>query len=123
MEPPLNDLEFHLLRFDHNRKAAAFVAALSRFLNSPRGDEYMMQPNSAQVWSHSTTTSEPVEVYLSDGALQASKAAFAPPEVVDTRGGNELPDGCVFLIGGQQSPAWGLTEAKDHMSQSTFSQS
>lgn len=82
----------------------------------------MAQPNPVQVWSHSTATHGLVEVYLTDGALEAATAAFAPPLVAGTCRGEELPSGCVFIIGGQRTPAWGLADAERRLSQSDLSE-
>lgn len=88
----------------------------------------MAQPNPVQVWSHSTATHGFVEVYLSDGALEAATAAFVHPLVAGARRGEALPSGCALtsgcalIIGGQRTPAWGLADAERRLSQSDLSE-
>ena len=61
---------FHVLNFDRREEAAAFVAALSRVLNSPRGDTLAFQ--NVEVWSEVAST-KGVRLYLSDAALEAAR--------------------------------------------------
>jgi len=56
MPAPSLNRDYHVLEFDSTTEAAAFVAALSRFLNSPVGSTYVDSDGSVQVWS---SVSEP----------------------------------------------------------------
>jgi len=114
MPAPSFDREFHVLEFDRTNEAAAFVAALSRFLNSPVGSTYLGYPDSVQVWSHMSTAGSDkfVEVFLSPDALDAASAAFAPVLVSGRRRGSELPAGCALVIGGEHTPARGIEEVE-----------
>jgi hypothetical protein len=117
MPAPLLDRDYHVLEFESTTEAASFVAALSRFLNSPVGSTYVDSNGSVQVWSY---VSEPrpdhresVEVFMSSEALDAASAAFAPVLVSGKRRGDELPTGCTLVVDGYHVPPWGLTEVED----------
>jgi hypothetical protein len=112
MNAPRSEQDYHVLSFARTNEAAAFVAALSRYLNSPAGAAFVKAPSAVEVWSHSPSE-ERIEVYLSDGALAAVSAVFSPVPVVSTQRGSALPKDCVMIIGGDQRPAaWGLAEAE-----------
>lgn len=117
MTAPSLDRVYHVLEFDSTTEAASFVAALSRFLNSPVGSTYVDSDGSVQVWS-SVAESRPdrrewVEVFLSSEALDAASAAFAPVLVSGRRRGDELPADCTLVVDGYHVPPWGLTEVED----------
>jgi len=113
MSTPVADQEFHVLAFARTNEAAAFVAALSRFLNSPPGAGFAHAPESVEVWSYSPPGEERIEVYLSAGALAAVSAVFSPVPVTGKRRGDALAADVVMIIGGGQRPAaWGLAEAE-----------
>jgi hypothetical protein len=104
--------EYHMIRFSGRTASAAFIAALSRFLDSPSGSDYMGPPEPAEVWIDTRAVVAWVDVYLSGGALAAARSAFAPVPVAGTVPGIMLADGCILLIGGGRSPAWGMAEAE-----------
>ena len=117
MPAPSLNRDYHVLEFDSTSEAASFVAALSRFLNSPVGSTYVDSDGSVQVWSY---VSEPrpdrgewVEVFLSPEALDAASAAFAPVRVSGVRRGDQLPVGCTLVVDGYHVPPWGLAEVED----------
>lgn len=109
MHTPSAGRDYHVVEFVSDIEAAAFAAALSRFLISPRGTAYMTQ---AEVWIGAPGTHDVVTVYLSDAALEAASTAFAPPPVTGTRRGEDVPPDCALVIGGDATPAWGLVEAQ-----------
>jgi hypothetical protein len=112
MNVPVADQEYHVLAFERTNEAAAFVAALARYLNSPAGAAFVKAPATVEVWSYSPSE-EKIEVYLSEGALAAVAAVFTPVPVIAKRRGAALPKDCVMIIGGGQRPAaWGLAEAE-----------
>ena len=51
MSVPAAELEYHVLAFERTNEAAAFVAALSRYLNSPAGAAFVNAPATVEVWS------------------------------------------------------------------------
>jgi DMSO/TMAO reductase YedYZ molybdopterin-dependent catalytic subunit len=104
--------EYHLIRFSGRTASAAFVAALSRFLDSPRGSDYMRPPEPAEVWIDARVLIAWVDVYLNGGALAAAQSAFAPVPVAGAVPGVLLAEGSVLIIGGGRSPAWGMAEAE-----------
>ncbi len=104
--------EYHLVRFSGRTATAAFIAALSRFLDSPSGRGYMGPPEPAEVWIDARVFVAWVDVYLNRGALAATRSAFAPVPVTGALPGVLLADGSVLLIGGGRSPAWGMAETE-----------
>jgi len=106
------DQDLHQIHFQHRSEAAAFVAALSRFLDSPRGAPYREAPRGAEVWSHAAHPHGAVDVYVNARALAAATAAFAPVIVAGTRRAAELPEHSALMIGAARAPVWGLEEAE-----------
>lgn len=107
--------EFHVMEFAHHDEAAAFVAALSRLLESPRpvaADD----TRTVEVWARSTVASEGVRLFLSDSALAAAESGFAPVPVVRTVKRDSLPDESFLIIQGGITPAWGAAEASAKLS-------
>jgi hypothetical protein len=125
--------EFHVMEFVHHDEAAAFVAALSRFLNSPDApragkpkskskSKSKSSPksrlNSAiEVWARSPVAAEGVVLFLSDAAQTAADEAFSPVPVGRTIKRASLPDECFLIIEGGVTPAWGAAEASARLSQ------
>ncbi|HKG94231.1 MAG TPA: hypothetical protein VKA84_20130, partial [Gemmatimonadaceae bacterium] len=74
MRSPSSGSTYHVVHFDHAAEAAAFIAALSRFLDAPGGGGFVTGPPPAagpvEVWSYPTVPGDSVEVYLSGGALE-----------------------------------------------------
>jgi hypothetical protein len=104
--------EYHLIRFSGRTATAAFIAALLRFLDSPRGSDYMGPPEPAEVWIDARARIAWVDVYLNGGAFAAAQTAFAPVSVAGAVPGVLLAEGSVLIIGGGRSPAWGMAEAE-----------
>jgi hypothetical protein len=110
--------EFHVMEFEHHDEAAAFVAALSRFLVSPKGSAAgARKPPPLEVWARSPVASEGVLLFLSNTALVAAKKAFSPVPIVRTIKSGSLPDECFLIIEGGVTPAWGAAEASARLSQ------
>jgi hypothetical protein len=111
MTAPAIDRDYHLVRFDDTSDAAAFVAALSRFLCSPVGSWYFEHADILEVWSSASALGS-IELYLSGGALEAASAAF-PPVLVDAScRGDALPEDSALMIGGERVSAWGLSDVE-----------
>jgi hypothetical protein len=123
--------EFHVMEFAHHDEAAAFVAALSRFLVSPRGAGHAESPQKAlhkrsasgsrraapvEVWARSPVASEGVALFLSETALVAAKAAFSPVPIARTIRRAALPDESFLIIEGGVTPEWGAAEASARLS-------
>ena len=70
--------KFHVMEFVHHDEAAAFVAALSRFLNSPDAPRGGKKKSPIEVWARSPVASEGVVLFLSDAAQAAADKAFSP---------------------------------------------
>ena len=115
---PKADAEYHLLQFTNIYEAAAFVAALSRFLSSPRGGKYLRPSAAAEVWSHvegAHDAIEHIEIYMNGPAIEAEKDVFTSPSGIETRRGDQMPADCVLLIGAGGTEAWGMEEAQWHI--------
>lgn len=112
--------EFHVMEFVHHDEAAAFVAALSRFLNSPdapRGGKPKAKSKAPiEVWARSPVASEGVVLFLSDAAQTAADKAFSPIPIGRTIKRASLPDECFLIIEGGVTPAWGAAEASARLS-------
>ncbi len=115
---PKADEEYHLLQFTNLNEAAAFVAALSRFLSSPRGGKYLRPSAAAEVWSHvegEAEAIEHIEIYMNGPAIAAEKDVFTSPSWMETRRGAQMPSDCVLLIGAAGAETWGMEEAQWHI--------
>jgi hypothetical protein len=116
--------EFHVMEFVHHDEAAAFVAALSRFLNSPdapraakpKSKSKSKSKSPIEVWARSPVASEGVVLFLSDAAQTAADKAFSPVPIGRTIKRASLPDECFLIIEGGVTPAWGAAEASARLS-------
>jgi GNAT superfamily N-acetyltransferase len=104
-------LEFHVMEFGHHDEAAAFVAALSRLLQSPTLEAGADERGGVEVWARSPVATEGVRLFLSDQALAAARSGFSPVPVVRTIKRESLPDESFLIIEGGVTPAWGAAEA------------
>jgi hypothetical protein len=108
--------KFHIMEFAHHDEAAAFVAALSRFLDSPASGKHGAGQTAIEVWARSPVASERVRLFLSDTALDAARIAFSPVPIVRTVKRDALPDESFLIIEGGVTPAWGAAEASARLS-------
>ena len=118
MAAPKPDAKYHMLEFTNISEAAAFVAALSRFLSSPPGGRYLRPSAAAEVWSHvegEDGTIERIEIYMNGAAIEAEKDVFTSPSWMETLRGDQMPLDCVLLIGAGGSETWGMEEAQWHI--------
>ena len=103
-------MNYHAVRFDDRQEAAAFVAALSRYISSPNwrgGSE-----NRTEVRLESE--GEGITFWLSEPAFAAAREAFAPvPATGEVRSLEQLTNSRVVLT--ERSGAWGITEAERHL--------
>jgi hypothetical protein len=104
------------MEFAHHDEAAAFVAALSRFLVSPRGGGSGGRRPAVEVWARSPIASEGVLLFLNGTALDAAKDAFSPVPIARTIKRESLPDESFLIIEGGVTPAWGAAEASARLS-------
>jgi hypothetical protein len=105
---------YHRCGFPDRAQAAAFVAALSRFVRGPRGAPYRDTTRGAIVWSRTRDDSDGVDLYLSDAALRATIEAFGAPAVLETVDQSALPPECALLFTGT-SPGWGMEQADEQL--------
>jgi hypothetical protein len=99
------------MEFAHHDEAAAFVAALSRFLDSPKASSAAAGRSDIEVWARSPVASEGVRLFLSDKALAAAERGFSPVPIVKKIKRESLPDESFLIIQGGVTPAWGAAEA------------
>jgi hypothetical protein len=101
------------MRFERFDEAAAFIAALSRFIHSPAFTASKLPVATTQVWGCSTGEADGAELYLSAAALAATAAAFSPvPHVTACF---ELPATASLVIDGRSTPPMGLEDARQHL--------
>ena len=99
------DRMYHVARFQEGAETDAFVRALQRFLDSPRGEAFARNAADTEIWAPRALSEQPLELYLSDGALLATEAGFAPmPEIEPVRGA-DLPAASVLLMQGSKMQA------------------
>ena len=108
------EARYHRIGFEKMMEAAAFVAALSRFLASPAGHPYRESALPAEVRGRPWST-DGFELYLSERALAAAATVFSPVPVTEICPRGALPSGCVLVLDAAVS-AWGLGEAQEHLS-------
>jgi hypothetical protein len=101
------------MRFDRFVEAAAFIAALTRFIHSPACNASNLPLDAIQVWGCSADKTDGAELYFSDAALAASEVAFSPvPRVTACF---ELPAAATLVIDGCSTPPLGLVDAQQHL--------
>ena len=108
--------EFHVMEFAHHDEAAAFVAALSRFLNSPDAPRGGKKKTPIEVWARSPVASEGVLLFLSDAAQSAAEEAFSPVPIGRIIKRASLPDESFLIIERGVTPSWGAAEASARLS-------
>lgn len=99
MRAPIAAQQYHVAHFDRTAEAAAFVAALTRFLDSPRGRARTTTADGLEVWVDSASTGAGVEIYMSDDALAAATTGFSAPPLAGMRRGDALAADCALVIG------------------------
>ena len=105
MPTPAIDRMYHVARFLDGAETDAFVRALQRFLDSPRGEAFARNAKDTEVWAPRALSARPLEVYLSDGALLATEAGFAPLPLIEPMRGTDLPAHSVLLMQGSRLQA------------------
>ena len=105
--------QFHAITFGYKVEAAAFIAALSRYLVSPAGAHYRAAHPHVEVRAFADSLDQ-VTVYLSDAALGAARTAFSPV-VGDVARGAVPPIGCLVVIRAGKLCAFGLEEAEGRL--------
>ena len=110
MRTPTAQATYHVVHFSDGTEAAGFVAALSRFLESPR---WHAPPGhlDVEVWSDARPSAGGVALYLSDGALAATAAGFVAPPVAGSCRGAQLPGESALLLG-DDAPPLGLEDVR-----------
>ena len=117
-----HDRALHVMEFAHHDEAAAFVAALSRFLNSPTGSPYSTPGSLVEVWAESRGSGE-VVLFLSKDALTAAESAFSPVRVERTVNRKALPAASFLVIEGGRTPSWGASDAAARLARKHSDQS
>ncbi|MEP7344951.1 MAG: hypothetical protein ABI877_06785 [Gemmatimonadaceae bacterium] len=107
---------YHVVEFERDIEAAAFVAALSRFLDSPAASAAVSSDALVEAWSAASASSNSVTLYLTDGALQAASFAFSPVPVVRRSAHDGGPPGAVLVLDGRTRLAMGVEQAEQRLS-------
>lgn len=103
---------YHIIEFAEAAQAAAFLAAISRFLSSPSGARFRHGSGPLEVRCLRRDTESTV-VALGEEALQAASSAFAPVPIARTLRGTSRPVEFETIIDGStEIPALGLTDAR-----------
>ncbi len=109
-EPERN---FHVVLFAQPVEAAAFVAAMSRFLNSPQAGSAGRSLDAVEVWHGSTERTDRISLYLSDDALRLANDAFPSVPVTSTILFDALPSNRTIIVKGGHTAAMGMVDAQD----------
>ena len=112
MRAPEPDRNYHLLSFAEADEGTAFIAALSRFIDSPRGSSYAARADQPEVWTHRPVSGSNLELFLSDSAFDAAVAGFGVMPLVATRVGSILPSSCSLALGEGRSGARGVDDVR-----------
>jgi hypothetical protein len=88
------------MKFGNRSEAAAFIAALSRFLASPAGATFREHRKSAVV--RVSVSHGEVRIFLSEGARDAANAVFSPLADLEPRA--TLPPGTRVVIDSDTPP-------------------
>jgi hypothetical protein len=107
MATPVPEADYHGISFRDVQEAAAFLAALSRFLNTPDGSGDL---HAVEIWGQSAD--DAITLFLNDETFNATAGAFGQPPSAETYSGVSMPDDGVLLIGGGSISAWGVEEAE-----------
>jgi len=110
----LGPRRYHVMECDRTSEAAAFVAALSRFLDSPLAGAVLRGERVVEVWARSVS-SNVTTLYLTDGALVAAQLAFAPVPVSGVRAYAGAPTGARRVLDGRQRRAMGVDDAMQQL--------
>jgi len=105
---PTPDVEYHHVQFANLNESAAFIAALSRVLNSPAGS----RQTASELWICREERARNVNVYLNRQALDCTIQAFGQPNVVGTYEGRAITGECSLLFGHVPLKALGMEDAK-----------
>lgn len=85
------------MKFQRKVEAAALLATLSRFLNSPEGRVDKSGADLVEILGRSTPADE-VELYVSGGALEAINAAFSPLPELTACSADAIPRDAAVLL-------------------------
>ena len=110
MPPALKPDSYHVVAFQHLTDAAAFIAALSRFLASPAGSALRAHETPVEIWITHEEIGAPVALYLSPAALRATASGFGSPTVIALRTVGELPLERILVFGDGDRGAYGVDD-------------
>lgn len=109
---PIANASYFRLDFGDRDEAAAFMAALSRFNVSPKGNALLAPLEPVEVW----TSMFGERLYLNESAFRATSAAFSPvPPAVQVRG-RDVPRKTFLSLAGFTAGAMGFDQAKARQS-------
>lgn len=101
--------DYHIIQFERRIEAAALMAALSRYLNSPPADLAKSETNPVEIRAHANGL-DGMNLYLNSAALAATTTAFSPLPKVASCSREAIPPEAAVLLTSQMA-ACGLDEA------------
>ena len=99
---------FYIVKYNSQIELAALIAALSRFLNYPRGSAFMERPNPIEVW----IKNDSCELVLNETAKEAVIKEFGAFNYLLLQSCSQSPDNCKLVISGNKIIPMGLTEVE-----------
>ncbi|MBA3646519.1 MAG: hypothetical protein H0W63_10105 [Gemmatimonadaceae bacterium] len=108
------EARYHMLEFTVIDEAAAFIAALSRQLESPA---CTTQRENAEIWAKVSDDLQVTAVYLSDGALAAMIDRFTTRRTAAQATPVDFARSAAKLIVGPASHAFGRDDILAHLIQ------
>jgi hypothetical protein len=107
----LHPAAYHVLLFASAGEAAAFTAALSRVVASPRGAGASTPLDPVELWGCTRQMDGDIPLFLSEAALRVAAGAFAPLPATTRCGRDDLPSGVAQVIDGEAPRPLGVEEA------------
>ncbi|MDQ6886006.1 MAG: hypothetical protein M3068_01795 [Gemmatimonadota bacterium] len=101
---------YHRVVFDQLDDAAAFVAALSRYLTSPLGRIHERDAAPSEIWADVGEGDGGIVLYLSDGARAATARGFAPAPLSGHTAAEMMRATCTLVLAAGDSSAYGRDE-------------
>jgi hypothetical protein len=105
--------KYYRLEFKERDEAAAFMAALSRFLVSPDAAGVVQDAEPAEVWTSMQETGD--TLYLNETSFRAAKLAFSPVPTSAPIQGAQIPRHTALSLTGFSARRIGMDEAAKRM--------
>jgi hypothetical protein len=110
MVSPVPNADYYAIQFPDYAETAAFLAALSQYLNTPEGSE---QRRGVELWGR-LGRDQTITLFLNDIGVNAAADAFGQPPSGETYSGLALPTDCLLLANGRVD-VWGIEQAEAYL--------